>query len=1657
MPAGAALAAVLSLLLVLFPPAVASAAGSLTGLGWSISTPVASARGATYTYYLTLATSDSLTATEVSLPAGTTSSGTLAESVTAYSGGSSPYKISVTTGTPTLSGTTLTLPMSAYFPSGSTVTIQVTGLVNSPTAGSYAATLSTYASGTLVDEGTTAAIGLAPSALSDVFAYPSTELASASASYSVQFTTDASGASNLSSISFSVPPGTGFTPPASSAISVSPPSLEGGTASLSGDVVTYSFSSTSIGPSQVVSLTIPGFANASLTGSYLGDVATYSGTTPVDAGALPSLSIASSTLTTVGWSASATTTSATGATYTYSFTVATSGSLTLLTMGLPPGTSGTPSLGAVTAEAPNNGYAISVTTGTPSISNGVLSVPFAGSFPSGSTVSLAVGGLTNTPTPGSYVAAVTTWNGAAAIDSGIATAVSFAAGALSGVLLDLTSTKEGATGVDYTYSFTVPAGVPFDELEFSVPSGTAGSPALGTVTPSSIAGWSLSPSSLAGGTTLLSLEPSSPSTVTFSSATAVSVELTGLTNTSTETSFAGNVTALDNGTVEASGTAPTVTISSTVLTNVSWSPSSTVTSTPDVNFTWTFTTASTATLDQFTMTVPPGTSVTGGGSNVPVGTISAKTTYSITMASPTASLSGSTITFGFTAVDFPAGTVVSIELTGLTNTATAGNYSSTITTYTGTAPVDTGSSGTVFFTSAGLASLSLTTSATSAGATNVTYTYKFTLSSGTINQISVTVPPGTAGTPAVGTVTPSAIAGWNVSSISGDTITYTEPGSSSETFTSSTAISIQLTGLTNTLTPGQYATTITVLDAGAAIASGSVPAVSITSTGLKSVTWSTSSSTTSSPDTQYTYDFTTGSSQNLSSVEMSVPSGTAASGGGSALSVVSVSAQSSYTITIANPTASLSGGLIYFDFTSVYCPSGTAFTITLGGVTNTATAGNYASTVTTFNGTSAVDSGTSPFLNFASVELNSLSWTATSTTVGTSSSYTFSFAVSGTTAIQELEMTVPQGTSGSSMGLGTVTPSALAGSTQYSFDSATDVISYIPPSPPVDVSSSQTISLTFTGLSNTTTAGSYTSNVSVIGSSGTVLAAGTTPVVTFTSNQLSSVSWKANSTQTGATGVDYTYQFTTASSHSLTSVQMSVPSGTGGSSLSMGPVSANESSGTALSLGTISPSLSGGVLTLSFASIYVPSGTAFSLQVDGFVNTSSPGIYSSSITTYDSTTAYDSGSSSSLSFSSSVLGSPTWSLTNSGTGSSSQYSYSFGYPDPEPITSITMTVPSGTVATSPTVVSASPASIAGGTVSLSGSTLTYTIGSGSGDVAAGSTVSLVIGGITNTTTAGSYSSTITALDDGTATASGATSSVGITSAVLSNVVWSPATETAAATGASYTYSFTTGSQATLTGVLVGVPPGTGGSLSVGSVSPSSLSGVSVSFVSGQNEIQFSFGAVSIAAGTSISLQVNGVTNTATPGSYSESIETLDSTVTVASGTTGSVTFYASSVTLTPPSSLSWQTSLDAVTQTVVDSSSADQQYTVTDDTGKNAGWNVEIAATTFTDGSHSLSDSGTFLTNGSTTSPTSSSGPSATCISTCTAPTNAVSYPLQITTGSSPASFVIFSAASGTGSGSFLIGGSSNPGPVGWWVTVPANAYAGTYTSIMTFSIASGP
>ena len=159
-----------------------------------------------------------------------------------------------------------------------------------------------------------------------------------------------------------------------------------------------------------------------------------------------------------------------------------------------------------------------------------------------------------------------------------------------------------------------------------------------------------------------------------------------------------------------------------------------------------------------------------------------------------------------------------------------------------------------------------------------------------------------------------------------------------------------------------------------------------------------------------------------------------------------------------------------------------------------------------------------------------------------------------------------------------------------------------------------------------------------------------------------------------------------------------------------------------------------------------------------------------------------------------------------------------------------------------------------------------------------------------------------------------------------------------------------------------------------------------------------------------------------------------STAALASGITTTATITgAAGISLNLPANPSVTDTLDGTDQTV----SYSPLLGVVDARGSGAGWNLQISATSFTDG------------GGHTLAPGQVTGVSAACKagSTCTAATSSgITYPLTITTTAAK----FFNAALNTGLGKI----DATPTIA---VSIPGNAYAGVYTSTVTLAAVSGP
>jgi hypothetical protein len=215
------------------------------------------------------------------------------------------------------------------------------------------------------------------------------------------------------------------------------------------------------------------------------------------------------------------------------------------------------------------------------------------------------------------------------------------------------------------------------------------------------------------------------------------------------------------------------------------------------------------------MTVPPGTA----GAPALVSTSGIPGGGSVSLAS-------NTLTYSFTPTEVANDQAVEIELSGLTNTTTTGSYTSQITTMNGESPIDAGITAAVSFGGGNLTSPKWLPSSYAAGAAS-TYAYSFTTGSGaSLTSITMSVPPGTTGTPSVGSVTSTANAVPTNGSVSlaSNTLTYSF---ASAYVNANYAVTIQITGLSNTPTAGSYTTQIATKSSTTPVDTGSAPSIAI--------------------------------------------------------------------------------------------------------------------------------------------------------------------------------------------------------------------------------------------------------------------------------------------------------------------------------------------------------------------------------------------------------------------------------------------------------------------------------------------------------------------------------------------------------------------------------------------------------------------------------------------------------------------------------------------------------------------------------------------------------------------------------------------------------------------------------------------------------------
>jgi hypothetical protein len=155
---------------------------------------------------------------------------------------------------------------------------------------------------------------------------------------------------------------------------------------------------------------------------------------------------------------------------------------------------------------------------------------------------------------------------------------------------------------------------------------------------------------------------------------------------------------------------------------------------------------------------------------------------------------------------------------------------------------------------------------------------------------------------------------------------------------------------------------------------------------------------------------------------------------------------------------------------------------------------------------------------------------------------------------------------------------------------------------------------------------------------------------------------------------------------------------------------------------------------------------------------------------------------------------------------------------------------------------------------------------------------------------------------------------------------------------------------------------------------------------------------------------------------------LAATLTATANVTGTA-----GISLNLPSAPSVSSTLDGTDQTATYA----PVLGVVDARGTGTGWNLTVSATNFSDGS------------GHTLAPGTITGVAAACKAgnSCTAPTSSgITYPLTVNGTAAK----LFNAALNTGLGKVDVTPTFS-------VSIPGNAYAGTYTSTLTLATVSGP
>jgi len=197
----------------------------------------------------------------------------------------------------------------------------------------------------------------------------------------------------------------------------------------------------------------------------------------------------------------------------------------------------------------------------------------------------------------------------------------------------------------------------------------------------------------------------------------------------------------------------------------------------------------------------------------------------------------------------------------------------------------------------------------------------------------------------------------------------------------------------------------------------------------------------------------------------------------------------------------------------------------------------------------------------------------------------------------------------------------------------------------------------------------------------------------------------------------------------------------------------------------------------------------------------------------------------------------------------------------------------------------------------------------------------------------------------------ATTMIGVTSASaapLTNTTWSVSNNQAGATGVTYTFELTTATAGTISSVTATVPTDTAGTVGAGTVyglgaGTASLTGTTLTFEVGS--------PAAVSAGVPLYIEFTGLTNTATIGSYTSTVTTMDNAATpvqIDTATSPSVDIAGTStaVTVQVPKSLTFTNDTPSFTLQMDPSLTALSDITkaVTVTVKTNAGQGYTLAA-----------------------------------------------------------------------------------------------------------------